>query len=127
VPPVEPTSVPAVCAALADETRWAILVRLGSAPASASTLASELPVSRQAIAKHLAVLRETGLVLAEPVGREVRYAAVGARLSAVARTLEGVAAGWEHRLEDIRVRAEAGSAAPSGRLVPPSGGPARPE
>jgi DNA-binding transcriptional ArsR family regulator len=110
VPPAEPAlSVPTVCAALADETRWAILVRLGSAPASASTLASELPVSRQAIAKHLAVLRETGLVSVDRVGREVRHAAVGARLSAVARTLEGVAAGWERRLEDIKGRAEAGA------------------
>ncbi|MCK6210448.1 metalloregulator ArsR/SmtB family transcription factor [Georgenia sp. EYE_87] len=105
--------VPTVCAALADETRWEILVRLGSAPASASTLASELPVSRQAVAKHLVLLRETGLVSAERVGREVRYAAVGARLNAVARTLEGVAAGWDRRLEDIKVRAEAGDGPPA--------------
>jgi DNA-binding transcriptional ArsR family regulator len=118
VPPADPTSVPTVCAALADETRWQILVRLGSAPASASTLASELPVSRQAIAKHLAVLRETGLVSAERVGREVRYAAVGSRLSAVARTLEGVAATWERRLEGIKERAEAGATASTAKSAP---------
>jgi len=113
VPPVEPApSVPEVCSALADETRWQILVRLGSTPASASALAAEVPVSRQAVAKHLAVLRESGLVSAERVGREVRYAAVGARLSAVARTLEGVAAGWDRRLEALRARAESGPVAP---------------
>lgn len=108
MPPAEPApSVPAVCAALADETRWAILVRLGSAPASASTLAAELPVSRQAVAKHLAVLRATGLVSAARVGREVRYTAVGSRLSAVARTLDGVASSWDRRLESVKARAEA--------------------
>jgi DNA-binding transcriptional ArsR family regulator len=112
VPPAEPApSVPEVCAALADETRWEILVHLGSAPASASALAAVVPVSRQAIAKHLAVLHDSGLVSAERVGREVRYVAVGSRLSAVARTLEGVAAGWERRLESVKARAESGPAA----------------
>jgi len=111
VPPAETApSVPEVCAALADETRWEILVRLGSAPASASALAAEVPVSRQAVAKHLAVLRASGLVSAERVGREIRYAAVGSRLSVVARTLEGVAAGWERRLETVKARAESGDA-----------------
>ena len=101
------TATPAVFAALADETRWQILLRLGSAPASASGLASDLPVSRQGIAKHLAVLRRVGLVSAERVGREVRYAAVGSRLSAIGHDLEAVAAGWERRLAGIKARAEA--------------------
>ncbi|BCJ65834.1 ArsR/SmtB family transcription factor [Polymorphospora rubra] len=96
-----------VFAALADETRWAILVRLGTGPASASALAVEFPVSRQAIAKHLAVLQETGLVRAERVGREVRFAAVGARLSAVGRDLERLASAWDRRLARIRTIAEA--------------------
>ncbi|WP_418607779.1 ArsR/SmtB family transcription factor [Georgenia sp. SUBG003] len=95
-------------------TRWQILVRLGSAPApaSASALAAELLVSRQAVAKHLGVLRESGLVHRERVGREVRCAAVGSRLSAVARMLDGVAAGWERRLEVVRARAEQGLESP---------------
>ena len=45
-------------AALGDETRWSILAALGEGDASASALAGRLPVSRQAIAKHLAVLQE---------------------------------------------------------------------
>ena len=51
-----------VFAALGDDTRWAILARLGEAPASASALARELPISRQAIVKHLEVLDGAGLV-----------------------------------------------------------------
>jgi len=100
-------AVPAVFAALADDTRWSILVRLGQAPASASALAAELPVSRQAIAKHLAVLQETGLVSAQRAGREVRFAAVGERLNTVARDLEQIASGWDRRLAQLKSRAEA--------------------
>ncbi|MPV89147.1 metalloregulator ArsR/SmtB family transcription factor [Georgenia ruanii] len=99
-------SIPAVCAALADETRWAILARLGTAPASASALAAEMPVSRQAIAKHLAVLRDTGLVAAERVGREVRFAAVGSELSRVGRAIESVATGWDRRLARLKAQAQ---------------------
>ncbi|MCZ4553307.1 ArsR/SmtB family transcription factor [Gordonia rubripertincta] len=100
-----------VFAALADDTRWSLLVRLGSAPASASALAAEFPVSRQAIAKHLAVLQETGLVTAEKAGREVRFTAVGATLSMIGRELETIAGGWDRRLSSIKAQAE--SAAPS--------------
>lgn len=98
---------PVVFAALADDTRWGILLRLGRSSASASALARELPVSRQAIAKHLAVLQEVGLVEAERDGREVRFVAVGARLSEAAGQLERIAAGWDRRLERIKMRAEA--------------------
>ena len=99
-------SIPTACAALADETRWAILVRLGTAPASASALAAEMPVSRQAIGKHLAVLRDTGLVEAERVGREVRFVAVGSELSRIGRAIESVAAGWDRRLGRLKAQAE---------------------
>lgn len=58
-----------VFAALGDDTRWAILSRLGEAPASASALARELPVSRQAIVKHLDVLEAAGLVVSRREGR----------------------------------------------------------
>jgi DNA-binding transcriptional ArsR family regulator len=100
------TELPAVFAALADDTRWSLLVRLGRSPASASALAAEFPVSRQAIAKHLAVLEETGLVSSAKSGREVRFTAVGERLSRVGRELDGIAAGWDRRLANIKVRAE---------------------
>lgn len=96
----------AVFAALADDTRWDILTRLGRAPASASGLAAELPVSRQAIARHLGVLEEVGLVSAQRHGRELRYAALGARLATVAADLERIASAWERRLESIKAAAE---------------------
>jgi DNA-binding transcriptional ArsR family regulator len=95
-----------VFAALADETRWDILSRLGSRELSASALATELPVTRQAIAKHLAVLTEAGLVEAVPTGREIRYRALGARLSGVAVELDRIGAAWDDRLSRIRVIAE---------------------
>ncbi|MGA5542476.1 ArsR/SmtB family transcription factor [Mycobacterium sp. NPDC051198] len=91
-----------VFAALADDSRWQVLVALGRRPASASALADELPISRQAIAKHLKVLTDVGLVVATRAGREIRYETVGARLSEVARRLDGIAAGWERRLARIR-------------------------
>jgi len=93
-------------AALADQTRWDILTRLGSRELSASSLATELPVSRQAIAKHLAALTDAGLV--EPVrhGREIRYVALGARLSAVADQLDRIGSEWDARLTRIKEIAE---------------------
>jgi DNA-binding transcriptional ArsR family regulator len=95
-----------VFAALADDTRWRILARLGEGPASASALAGELPVSRQAIVKHLDVLEAAGLVESEPRGREVVHRALGARLSSVARELDALAAAWDRRLARIKELAE---------------------
>jgi DNA-binding transcriptional ArsR family regulator len=96
----------AVFAALADDTRWGILTRLGEAPASASALARELPVSRQAIVKHLEVLRAAGLVEAQTRGRELVHRALGGRLSSLARDLDRIAETWDHRLADIKRLAE---------------------
>ena len=95
-----------VFAALGDDTRWAILQALGETDASASALAERLPVSRQAIAKHLAVLQEVGLVEPLRVGREVRYRVVGAEFAATARRLEAVGAEWDRRLAAIKEIAE---------------------
>jgi DNA-binding transcriptional ArsR family regulator len=99
------TLVP-VFAALADDTRWSILAALADGDASASALAGRFPVSRQAIAKHLAVLQEVGLVEPVRVGREVRYRVLGSRLSATARQLDAIGAEWERRLSVIREIAE---------------------
>ena len=100
------TLVP-VFAALADETRWSILSALGDGPASASALAERLPVTRQAIAKHLAVLEEAGLVERDRIGREVRHRVIGARLNATARRLDAIGAEWDRRLAAIKSIAEA--------------------
>jgi DNA-binding transcriptional ArsR family regulator len=99
------TLVP-VFAALGDETRWSILAALGEGDASASTLAARLPVSRQAIAKHLAVLQEVGLVEPVRVGREVRYRVLGAQLTETARRLDSIGAEWDRRLAAIKQIAE---------------------
>ena len=99
------TLVP-VFAALGDETRWSILAALGQGDASASALAGRLPVTRQAIAKHLAILQEAGLVEPVRVGREVRYRVLGAHLGDTARRLDGIAAEWDRRLAVIKQIAE---------------------
>ena len=99
------TLVP-VFAALGDDTRWSILVALGEGEASASGLAVRLPVTRQAIAKHLAVLQEVGLVEPVRVGREVQYRVVGSELSAAAQRLDALSAVWDRRLAAIKEIAE---------------------
>jgi DNA-binding transcriptional ArsR family regulator len=99
------TLVP-VFAALGDETRWNILAALGEGDASASALAIRFPVSRQAIAKHLAVLQGAGLVEPVRVGRELRYRVLGAQLSETARRLDRIGAEWDRRLAAIKRIAE---------------------
>ena len=99
------TLVP-VFAALGDETRWSILAALGEGDASASALAGRLPVSRQAIAKHLAVLQEVGLVESRHVGRELRYRVLGSQLSETARSLDRIGSEWDRRLAAIKQIAE---------------------
>jgi DNA-binding transcriptional ArsR family regulator len=98
--------MPAALSVLADETRWRILSEIGTADLSASALAGRLPVSRQAIAKHLAVLADAGLVESVRAGREIRYRALGARLSALANDLEAIGRRWDRRLEAIKRIAE---------------------
>ena len=95
-----------VFAALGDETRWSVLAALGEGDASASALAGRLPVSRQAIAKHLAVLEEVGLVEPVRVGREVQYRVLGARLRDTATRLDAIGEQWDRRLAAIREIAE---------------------
>jgi DNA-binding transcriptional ArsR family regulator len=100
------TSLAPTFAALGDDTRWGILVRLAEGPASASALAAELPITRQAVVHHLDVLRAVGLVEAERHGREVRFRPVGARLSTVARDLQVMAEAWDSRLAALKQAAE---------------------
>ncbi len=99
------TLVP-VFAALGDETRWSILVALGEGDASASALAGRLPVTRQAIAKHLAVLQEAGLVEPVRAGRELRFRVLGSQLADTARRLDALGAEWDRRLATIKELAE---------------------
>jgi DNA-binding transcriptional ArsR family regulator len=101
-------SVDSVLGALADPTRRRLLDLLAArGEATATTLAGQLPVSRQAVVKHLAVLDGAGLVSASRVGREVRYAVRPAALDATARWMASLASEWDRRLARIKRIAEA--------------------
>jgi DNA-binding transcriptional ArsR family regulator len=101
-------AVDSVLAALADPTRRQLLDQLAAqGEATATTLAERLPVSRQAVVKHLAVLDAAGLVSGGRVGREVRYAVRPAALDATARWMASLAADWDRRLARIKSVAEA--------------------
>ncbi|MFE4960301.1 ArsR/SmtB family transcription factor [Streptomyces sp. NPDC056653] len=100
--------VDSVLAALADPTRRQLLELLAAQDeATATTLAARLPVSRQAVVKHLAVLDAAGLVSGSRVGREVRYTVRPAALDATARWMASLAADWDRRLAKIKRVAEA--------------------
>ena len=97
-----------VFAALADPTRRRVLGLLGTGgERTATDLAYRLPISRQAIVKHLAVLDEAGLVAGRRVGREVRYAVRPEALVATARWMAALANDWDRRLGAIKRIAEA--------------------
>jgi len=99
-------------AAVADPTRRQLLdVLLAQGHGTATTLARELPVTRQAVAKQLAVLDRAGLVEGARRGREVRYAVRPERLDLAARSLARVAARWDERLVAIKRIAEAAARA----------------
>lgn len=95
-----------VFSALADQTRWSLLTRLGEAPASASALAKELPISRQAIVKHLELLKAAGLLEVQRRGRELVFHPLGGALSRTARELERIGQAWDSRLIALKKRAE---------------------
>ncbi|MES9603983.1 metalloregulator ArsR/SmtB family transcription factor [Actinomadura sp. NPDC000929] len=100
--------VDGVLNALADPTRRRLLDLLAEhGEATATTLAERLPVSRQAVVKHLGVLDAAELVSSSRVGREVRYAVRPAALNATARWMASLAADWDRRLANIKRIAEA--------------------
>jgi DNA-binding transcriptional ArsR family regulator len=99
-------------AAVADPTRRQLLdVLLARGEATATTLARELPVTRQAVAKHLAVLDRAGLVEGGRRGREVRYVVRPQGLDLAARSMARVAAQWDQRLLAIKRIAESAARA----------------
>jgi DNA-binding transcriptional ArsR family regulator len=100
-------AVDSVLVALADPTRRRLLELLAAqGEATATTLAGRLPVSRQAVVKHLAVLDAAGLVSGSRIGREVRYAVRTAALDGTARWMAALAADWDRRLAIIKRVAE---------------------
>ena len=104
-----------VFVALADPSRRAILAELASAgPATATDLAVRLPITRQAIAKHLALLAEAGLVTAEPgERRRVRYRLRSAPMRVAQQFLAALARDWDGRLEALKDHLDRSARAPA--------------
>lgn len=89
--------------AVGDPTRRRILdLLLTDNGGTATTLSERLPVSRQAVAKHLGVLDRVGLVHAAPAGRERRYDVDQAQLARAVAQLSAVGATWDARLQRIK-------------------------
>ncbi len=98
----------AVFAALADPTRRRLLAIVGEQGAvTATQLAAEVPVTRQAVHKHLASLEGAGLVCGARTGREVRYRLTPAPLSEAMTWMTTVGAQWDSRLAALERRFEA--------------------
>jgi DNA-binding transcriptional ArsR family regulator len=94
----------AVFTALADPTRRALLGELAArGPATATDLADRLPISRQAIAKHLALLSDAGLVCAEHgERRRVRFRLQSGPITVAQSFLAVLATEWDQRLGMLR-------------------------
>lgn len=98
-------------AAIADPSRRRVLdllVQLGEA--SASSLAVQVPFTRQAVSKHLLVLEEAGLIGRRKQGREVLYRVHADRLEQATQAMVDVARQWDRRLDTIKRLAEAAHA-----------------
>jgi DNA-binding transcriptional ArsR family regulator len=116
----------AVFGALADPTRRLLLGAIadGAAP-TATELASGLPISRQAVVKHLTALADAGLLQRERAGREVRYRVTPEPLSDAVSWMAEVGGQWNERLASLASALGPGARSapePGGRSVPGSGG-----
>jgi len=99
----------AVFGALSDPTRRTLLAAIASHPAATATeLAAELPISRQAVLKHLNALTDAGLLDRTRAGREVRYRFTPAPLSDAVDWMTAVGAEWDERLAVLRGRLRGG-------------------
>jgi DNA-binding transcriptional ArsR family regulator len=95
----------AVFDALADGTRRSVLRAVADdGPLTATQLAARLPITRQAVAKHLDVLRAAGLVSSEREGRDVRYSFDAAPLDDAVGWIAAVGARWDRRLAALEKR-----------------------
>jgi DNA-binding transcriptional ArsR family regulator len=96
-----------VFSALSDASRRRLLEALaGCESASLTELAAQLPVSRQAVSKHLAALGEAGLVSSARAGRETRYRLTPAALGDAVSWMERVGSQWDERLARLRAHVE---------------------
>ncbi|HEY3944703.1 MAG TPA: metalloregulator ArsR/SmtB family transcription factor [Solirubrobacteraceae bacterium] len=98
-------AVDAVFTALSDPTRRRVVEVLSQRPSvTASGLAQELPITRQAIAKHLTTLVDAGLVSAAHEGRETRYRLTPEPLAGAMRWMASAGARWDQRLARLAQR-----------------------
>jgi DNA-binding transcriptional ArsR family regulator len=94
--------------AIADPSRRRVLdLLVQGGEGTASTIAHEVPFTRQAVVKHLAVLEHAGLVTRRREGREVRFSIDPDRLDDAARVMAALASDWDRRLLAIKRLAEA--------------------
>jgi DNA-binding transcriptional ArsR family regulator len=92
-----------VFGALADPTRRRVLEAVAArGEATATDVAAGLPVSRQAVSKHLVVLQDAGLVAARRAGRETRYAPTPAPMSEAIDWMATLGARWDDRLAALQ-------------------------
>lgn len=113
-------AVAQVFTALADASRRSVLEGLAAREsATATTLAGDLTITRQAVVKHLAVLADAGLVESAREGREVRFRVRATPLRQTASWLAAQADAWDGRLTALKVEAERRAAgAPDVRSAP---------
>jgi DNA-binding transcriptional ArsR family regulator len=105
VPGVGDDRIGAVFAALADPTRRQVVRTLSEQPdLTASRLAGQLPMTRQAVSKHLAALDRAGLVEGRRQGRELRYSLTPAPLADAMDWMAAVGAQWDERLAKLAAR-----------------------
>ena len=105
---MSPTVDDDLWSAIGDPTRRRMLdLLLAEGRGTATSLSAHLPVTRQAISKHLAVLDRVGLVHATPEGREKLYGVDEAQLARAVAQLTEVGAAWDGRLQRIKRIAEA--------------------
>jgi DNA-binding transcriptional ArsR family regulator len=94
-------------AALADPTRLSLVRRLADGePRAIVALAAGSALTRQAVTKHLAVLRTAGLVSRRAAGRETLYALRPERLAEARAWIDSVGVQWDDALARLRAHAE---------------------
>lgn len=96
-----------VFAALGDETRLRLMIFLSTAgPSSTATLTAHVQVTRQAVAKHLRVMKEAGLVSSEYRGRDSVWQIEPSQLAEAQRCIELITSRWDQAVERLRSMVE---------------------
>ena len=102
-----PRSAAPVFAALGDETRLGLVLKLsGGAPLSITELSQGATVTRQAITKHLRIMEQAGLVQSEARGRESLWRLEEVRLADARRHLQRISSQWDDRLMRLKALVE---------------------